>query len=194
MEIERPKSKQPLPPHAKKVFSGKIFDVFQWEQELFNGTKAIFEKVRRPDTVIIFPVLPNGKIILTDQEQPGKERFLGAAGGQVDDGEDILAAAKRELLEETGYEADQWILWDAQQPTSKMEWAIYTFVVKGVRKVADLNLDAGEKITLREVSFDEFIALGSDPSFSEKEIKTDLLRARLEPKKMEELRQLFSPN
>ncbi len=194
MDIQRPKSRQPIPEHAKKVFSGKIFDVYQWEQELFDGTKAIFEKVKRADTVIVFPILPDGKIILTEQEQPGKEPFLGAAGGQVDQGEEILAAAKRELLEETGYEADRFILWDAQQPTSKMEWAIYTFVAKGLRKVADLNLDAGEKITLKPVTFDELLALASDKKFSEKSITPDLLEARSSEKKLAELKDLFDPN
>jgi ADP-ribose pyrophosphatase len=94
MEIERPKSKQPIPENAKKVFEGIIFDTYQWQQEMYDGTKKTFEKLKRPDTVIVFPVLPDGKIILTEQEQPGKEPFIGATGGMVDDGEEILEAAK----------------------------------------------------------------------------------------------------
>ena len=100
MEINRPKSKQPIPDNAKKVFGGVLFDVYQWEQELFDGTKTLFEKLKRPDTVVVFPVLDDGKIILTEQEQPGKEPFIGATGGRVDEGEDILEAGKRELPEE----------------------------------------------------------------------------------------------
>src|SRR3989338_5132089 len=98
MEINRPKSKQPIPENAKKVFDGVLFDVYQWEQKLFDGTKTVFEKLKRPDTVVVFPVLDDGKIILTEQKQPGKELFIGATGGRIDDGEDILEAAKRELL------------------------------------------------------------------------------------------------
>src|SRR3989344_90768 len=104
MEIKRPKSKQPIPENAKRVFRGVIFDVYQWEQEMYDGTRTIFEKLKRPDTVVVFRVLPDGKIILTEQEQPGgKGPFIGATGGRVDEGEDILAVAKRELLEESGY-------------------------------------------------------------------------------------------
>jgi 8-oxo-dGTP pyrophosphatase MutT (NUDIX family) len=44
-------------------------------------------------------VLPDGRIILTEQEQPGKEPFIAACGGRVDEGEEILTAAKRELLD-----------------------------------------------------------------------------------------------
>ena len=148
MKIDRPKSKQPIPPNAKKVFKGVLFDVYQWEQEMYDGTKATFEKLKRPDTVVVFAVLPDGKILLTEQEQPGKKPFIGATGGRVDEGEDILSAAKRELLEESGYEAEEFILWDSQHPISKMEWIVYTFIAKGLKKVAEMDLDGGEKIKL----------------------------------------------
>ncbi|OHA32245.1 MAG: hypothetical protein A2928_01155 [Candidatus Taylorbacteria bacterium RIFCSPLOWO2_01_FULL_45_15b] len=193
MEINRPKSKQPIPDNAKKVFSGVLFDVYQWEQELFDGTKTLFEKLKRPDTVVVFPVLDDGKIILTEQEQPGKEPFIGATGGRIDNGEDILEAAKRELLEESGYEASEFILWDAQHPTSKIDWVVYTFIAKGLKKVADMNLDAGEKINLKLVNFDEFIEIAINKNFVEKEIIPKLYEAKLHPEKREELKKLFNP-
>lgn len=193
MEIHRPQSKQPIPDHAKKVFSGVVFDTYQWEQELFDGTKTLFEKLKRPDTVVIFPVYDDGRIMLTEQEQPGKEPFIGATGGRVDEGEEILDAAKRELLEESGYEASEFILLNAQHPTSKIDWVVYTFIAKGLKKVAEMNLDGGEKITLKPVTFDEFIELGTNEHFAEKEIIFQLLEARLYPQKMEGLRALFNP-
>jgi len=170
MNILRPKSQQPIPDDAKKVFKGVMFDVYQWEQELFDGTKTTFEKLKRPDTVVVFAVLPDGKILLTEQEQPGKDSFIGATGGRVDEGEDILTAAKRELLEESGYEASEFVLWDAQHPTSKIDWVVYTFVAKGLKKVSDIHLDAGEKIKLKSVTLDELIEIGITERFSEKEI------------------------
>ncbi|QQS61728.1 MAG: NUDIX hydrolase [Candidatus Moraniibacteriota bacterium] len=193
MEINRPKSKQPIPDNAKKVFAGVLFDVYQWEQELFDGTKTLFEKLKRPDTVVVFPVLDDGKIILTEQEQPGKEPFIGATGGRVDKGEDILEAAKRELLEESGYEASEFVLWDAQHPTSKIDWVVYTFIAKGLKKVSEMNLDAGEKITLKLVDLDEFIEIALNKNFVEKEIIPKLYEAKLYPEKNEELKKLFNP-
>jgi len=194
MEIKRPESKQPIPENAKKVFSGVIFDVYQWEQELFDGTKTTFEKIKRPDTVVVFPVLPDGKILLTEQEQPSKRPFVAATGGRVDEGEGPLEAAKRELLEESGYEAEWLTLWDSQQPISKIEWAVFTFVAKGLSKVADLNLDAGERIKPKLVTFDEFIEIASDENFYEKEVVYKVMEARLDPIKMAELKKLFEPN
>ena len=193
MNIQRPKSEQPIPEHAKKVFKGIIFDVYQWEQELFDGKTATFEKLKSPDTVVVFPVLPDGKIILTEQEQPGKDPFIGATGGRVDEGEDILVAAKRELLEESGYEAGELILWSAQQPTSKIEWAVYTFIGKKLKKVSDLHLDGGEKIKLKMVTLDELIELALDERFSETEIVPKLLEAKFYPEKRKELEKLFNP-
>ncbi len=146
MEIIRPKSKQPIPAHARKVFSGKVFDVYQWEQKLFDGSSAVFEKLKRADTVVVFPVLPDGNVLLTEQEHPGKEPFIGATGGGMEFGEDVLAAAKRELLEESGYTADRFMLWDAQHPMSKIDWVVYTFIAKGLKKISDPNPDPGEKI------------------------------------------------
>src|SRR5688572_20587166 len=99
MNIEKPKSKQPIPDNAKKVFEGVIFDVYQWEQEMYDGTKAVFEKLRRPDTVSIIPVTESGQIIFSYQEQPGTAGAYSTLGGRVDEGEDVLDAAKRELLE-----------------------------------------------------------------------------------------------
>ncbi|KKT82767.1 MAG: hypothetical protein A3B99_02635 [Candidatus Yanofskybacteria bacterium RIFCSPHIGHO2_02_FULL_44_12b] len=192
--IKRPESKQPIPESATKVFSGKIFDVYQWEQELFDGTKTIFEKLKRPDTVVVFPVLSDGRIVLTQQQQPGRESFIGATGGRIEDGEDVLSAAKRELLEESGYAAGRFILWDAQQPTSKIDWAVYSFIAKDLKRVSDPSLDAGEKITLKMVTFDEFLELGIYQRFAEKEIVYKLFEAKMDGKKMKELKLLFDPN
>ncbi len=165
----------------------------QWEQELFDGTMTTFEKLTRPDTVVVFPTLPDGKILLTEQEQPGKEPFVGAAGGRVDPGEEILAGAKRELLEETGYEAEEFILWNATHPASKIDWVVYTFIAKGLKKVADLNLDGGEKIILKPVTFDEFLEISTSPIFSEKEVLPELFEAKMCLNKKEKLRKLFDP-
>ena len=171
-----------------------MFDVYQWEQEMYDGTMAVFEKLKRPDTVVVFPVLPDGRILLIEQEQPGGfGPFISAPGGRIDAGEDPLTAAKRELLEESGYEAEQYELWDARQPVNKIDWVVFTFIAKGLKQVADLHLDAGEKITPKPVSFDEFLEITVTERFSEKEVLLKLVEARLSAAKYEDLRKLFSP-
>lgn len=192
--IPRPKSKQPIPQHAKKVFEGVIFDVYQWQQEMFDGSFQTFEKLKRPDTVVVFPVLDDGRILLTKQQQPGKDPFIGATGGRLDPGEDIVAAARRELLEESGYEASELVLWKAEQPISKIEWSVYVFVARGLKKVSDLNLDAGEKIELMPVSFDEFLEIALQPNFYEQEIYRDVVEAIMNSEAKAKLRKLLFGN
>jgi ADP-ribose pyrophosphatase len=193
MEIERPKSKQPMPSNAHKVFEGVIFDVYQWEQKLYDGTISKFEKLKRLDTVVVFPILDDGRILLTYQEQPGKKPFIGATGGGIFLNEDILSAARRELLEETGYEAKEYTLWKSIQPLSKIEWAVYIFVAHGLSKVSDVSLDAGEKIKIMPVDFDEFINITLKPDFAEQEIYRDIVETLFDEDKRRDLKQLLSP-
>jgi ADP-ribose pyrophosphatase len=193
MNIERPPSKQPIPDHAKKVFSGVMFDVYQWEQEMYDGTIKIFEKLQRPDTVVVFPVLDDGTILLTEQQQPGREDFIDAPSGRVDADEEILDAAKRELLEETGYEASEYILWKVVSPITKIDWVVFTFIAKGCKKIHEQSVDSGEKVTLKPVTFDELIQTARDPRFRAQESIREFLEAQIDNKKYEELKELFKP-
>ncbi|MBY0110525.1 NUDIX hydrolase [Patescibacteria group bacterium] len=168
-----------------------MFDVYQWEQELFDGTTATFEKLRRPDTVSIVATTAEKKILLITDEQPGRDAVLTIPGGRVDEGEDPETAARRELLEETGYEAKELVLWKGYQPVSKLDWAYYVFIGRGVEKVTEPHLDAGERITMREVTLDEVIELMRHPDFQGKEISVDLLEAKYDPEKRKALEALL---
>lgn len=193
MEIQRPQPSTPLPEHAKLVFKGVLFDTYQWEQELFDGTTATFERLRRRDSAIVIPVTPEGTILITEQEQPIKGKFVGFAGGMIEPGEPVLEAAARELKEETGYEAERFELWKSFQTHNKIDWALYIFVAKGCRKVAEQNLDAGERITVKEITFEELLELAVQDGFDEPTLSIAVLKAKLDPVKMEELRALFRP-
>lgn len=194
MEIKKPESKQPMPSHAKLVFKGVIFDVYQWEQEMFDGTKKTFEKLKRADAAVVIPVTQERNILIETDEQPGRKKVTTLPAGRIEEGEDPLQAAERELLEETGYKADELIFWKAFQPYSKIDWTIFYFIGKGCKKVAEQNLDGGEKISIREVSFDELVNIATEGVFEDFQ-NTDLaetfLRAKQNLNKIEELRKLF---
>jgi ADP-ribose pyrophosphatase len=100
-----------IPPNAKKVFTGIISDIYQWEQELFDGTTTTFERIRFKDGAFVIATVGE-KVIITHQEQPAHTPFIGLPGGGFDTyDEDPLECAKRELLEETGYVSDHWEPW-----------------------------------------------------------------------------------
>lgn len=191
-DVIRPKSRQPIPSDAKRVFEGKIFDVFQWEQTLFDGSKATFEKVKRLDSVNVFPVTSDGKIIITEQEQPGESPFLSAFGGRIERDEAPLDAAKRELMEEVGFVAKEWTLWKSVQPFSKIDWAIFSFVAKGIDKMSENKGDAGERIRLKYVTFDEFLEVVADPRYRDIEVSVAMFRILKDPEELQKLRTLFS--
>src|SRR3990167_11506494 len=110
-----------IPPQARRVFKGKIFEVYQWEQKMFDHTTETFEMIKRPNTIQIAPTM-NGKILTTREQQPGRPvREFGLYGGRGEEGEEPIDTAKRELLEESGMESDHWELWKTYQPFVKAE-------------------------------------------------------------------------
>lgn len=168
MRLFTPEDAKSIPNDAKMVFRGEIFDVYQWPQKMFDGSLATFEMLRRPDTVKIIAIreTPDGpKVVFTKQRQPRKDWFYDYPGGRVDDDDaDELAAAKRELLEETGYSFRNWKLIRARQPFSKIDWLVYTFLATDFESKADQRLDSGEQIEVMEVDVAEAVKLLSDPA------------------------------
>jgi len=142
-----------IPDNAKRVFQGKIYDVYQWPQPLFDGSVATFEMLKHPDTVITIGVVDD-KIIVLEDDQPHRGPYRSFPGGRVDAGEDILAAAQRETREESGYSFAHWKLLDIQQPQVKIEWFVYVFIAWGVTDRGTPHVDAGEKISVHLETYD----------------------------------------
>ena len=168
--IPRPASRQPIPDHARCVFRGVLFDVYQWEQRLFDGTTAVFEKVKRPDTAYVIPVTPDRKLLLCEQVQPGGTPVVGLLGGRIAAGESPEEGARRELREEAGLEARVVTLWDSYQFLPKIDWVVYTFIARECTPLSSRRLDAGEEIRLIYFSFDEFIRVVSEDRFGDLEV------------------------
>lgn len=185
------KKKSYIPPEAKMVFKGVRYEVWQWEQKMYDGSTATFERITRRDSVNILAVVGDS-LIVQKQEQPGWFGPLTTLpGGIVDEGEEPLAAAKRELLEETGFVSDDWVLWESATPSLTTMFTAYTFIARNCKKNEEPRSDAGEKIENRFASFEEFLELSEDPLFRELEVAFGLLRVRLDPAKKEEFRKLL---
>ena len=193
MNPDRGYRKAKLPDDARRVFEGKIFDVYQWEQKLYDGSTATFEKITRPDTAGIIPVLPDGRILLIEDSQPQRETILTIPTGKVDEGETPADTVRRELLEETGYAVDSIEQIFERQVTGKLDWNVYTFVGRGAKKVQEAEPEPGEKIVPRIVTFEEFLELASEPKQKVLRDDTDniVLRAKADPAQMEVLKKLL---
>lgn len=156
-----PQNAHLIPAHATQVFSGTIFDVYQWQQEMFDGSTETFEMLRRPDAALVIAIDGN-QIVMQDEEQPGgiveKDRL---PGGRVEPGESSLEGAKREVAEELGHEYEKWALLEVTQPAIKIEWFVYVYVAVNKIKEFPTAHEPGEKIQTRLVSFGEFKAAQS---------------------------------
>jgi ADP-ribose pyrophosphatase len=153
-----PKGAVLIPKRAKLVFHGEIFDTYQWEQEMYDGSTSTFEMLKRPDTVVILGVV-DGKVVLEEQEQPNKPTHFTLPAGRVEPDEDVLTAAKREMMEETGMSFGKWELKDVHQPFVKMDWFIYTYVASELSETKYQNLDSGEKIKTELVDYKRVVNL-----------------------------------
>lgn len=165
-----------IPNNAKKVFKGIIFDVYQWEQEVFDGSKRTWEKLKRADTADAIAVTKDKKILLAYDEQPDREGVYTTLGGRIDAGEEALEGAKRELLEESGYVSKDWELFMKTMPSAKIIWNSYYYIARNCEKVAEQKLDGGEKIKIEAISFEEWIDVVTSDGFQDKDLSLAVFR------------------
>lgn len=151
-----------VPPHAKKVFSGHLFSVFQWKQEMFDSSFKTFEMLWRVPSSSVIAIVGK-KIIVLDQQQPGRSSYPSLPGGKVELGEAPEAAARRELLEEAGYTTNDLTLFKLYNEHSKIDYDDYVFLAHNSVETSKQNLDPGEKIKVKLVTFDQFLQLVRNP-------------------------------
>ncbi len=91
---------------SKLLYHGRVFDVRRDEVIEPDGLRASREIVAHPGSVVILPVLPDGRIVLVRQFRYATGRYLWElVAGRKEPVESPIRAARRELLEETGYRA-----------------------------------------------------------------------------------------
>lgn len=180
--------RNPLPKHAKKVFQGHRFSIWQWEQHMFDGTIATFEKIGRPDSTDVIAVTPDKKILVDYEDQPNNHGFITLPGGGVDADETPLENAQRELAEETGYTSDTWEPFMQVSPHSSFESMTHYFIAKNCIKTQETQLDPGERIRTVAVGFEEFVEIACDTAFRDQILASFILRCRLDPQKMAEFK------
>jgi ADP-ribose pyrophosphatase len=91
---------------SKTVFRGRVFDVRRERVAEPGGLTATREFVVHHGSVVVIPILPDGRILLVHQYRHATGQYLWElVAGRIEPGEKPLVAARRELAEETGYSA-----------------------------------------------------------------------------------------
>ena len=91
---------------SSTLHHGKVFDLRRDEVVEPGGLRTTREIVVHPGSVVVLPVLPDGRIVLVRQYRHAAGQFLWElVAGRKEPGESPVQGARRELLEETGYRA-----------------------------------------------------------------------------------------
>lgn len=138
------------------VFDGALLKVQRDRVRLPDGAESMREYVRHPGAVVVLAVLPDGSLLFERQYRyPLRRAFLELPAGKIDQGEDLLVCAKRELREETGYEADEWQHLGVMHPCiGYSDERIEMFLARGLIHVG-AALDDGEFLEVLSLGVDE---------------------------------------
>jgi ADP-ribose pyrophosphatase len=144
---------------SERVFDGKLLHVRRDEVRLPDGHAATREYVVHPGAVLMVPVKDDGRLVVERQfRYPLNRVMIEFPAGKLDPGESPLATAKRELVEEAGYEARTWTpLGSVHTVVSYSTEKIEFFLAEGLSHVG-AKLDHGEFLEVFEMGVDEMLA------------------------------------
>jgi ADP-ribose pyrophosphatase len=151
----------PWPEHGRR--EGLDLGIFKLRHDLLENprTGALLERLvlQAPDWVNVIALTPEGRAVCVRQYRFGSRQVtLEVPGGMVDPGEGHQAAARRELLEETVYEAERWTYLGAVDPNPAVhDNQLHSWLAEGARPVARPTPDPGEDLRVVEVPLDELV-------------------------------------
>lgn len=140
-----------------QVYDGVLLKVFR-DTVAFSraSVTSIREYIRHPGAAVVIAITDNGKLLMERQfRYPLGQVVWELPAGKLDPDESIEACARRELREETGYEAADWIHLGTMHPAvGYSDERIEIFLARGLTHVGDA-LDDDERLEVFEISLDD---------------------------------------
>lgn len=164
--------------NSRTVFQGVLLHVVSDAVRLPDGGQAVREYIRHPGACMVIAFLDERTILLEHQYRyPLRRHFIELPAGKMEPGEDALETAKRELVEECGYEAAEWRHLATLHPCiGYSDERIELFVARGLTRV-ERALDDEEFIEVFAVGVDEALAWVREGRITEAKAVTGLLWA-----------------
>lgn len=116
--------------------------------------------VQTPDSCFMVPVTPDGQTSLVRQwRYAWGESSWEVPAGTLEDGEEPLAAARRELAEEAGLEADEWTPLGLVHGSALLDGRQHLYLARGLRQVSRAPEANEQDMIVRQVPLVEALAL-----------------------------------
>ena len=131
------------------LYSGDFINLIKEVYSLPNNKTITREKIVKnggKDSVIIVATDSNGNYILTFQTRINDKIIAEFPSGYIEDGEDVIEAAKRELKEETGYVSDNVTILDNSYYSVGIDNSI-CYVVRIKNSIKAFNVNPNENLT-----------------------------------------------
>jgi len=140
------------------VYDGRFLKVQRDTIALPDGKQTNREYVLHPGAVVILPLLDDGTVLMERQfRYPLHQVFIEFPAGKIDQGEDPLVAARRELEEETGYTSDDWnFVTTIHNAIAYSDEHLDLYLARGL-KAGKPKLDEGEFLETFTATIDELL-------------------------------------
>jgi ADP-ribose pyrophosphatase len=153
---------------SRLAFKGVFLRLFVDRVRTADGHESTREYLRHPGAVMMIPLLDDGQVVLERQfRYPLARSVVEFPAGKIEAGEEILACAQRELLEETGYVAREWTyLGGFHNAIAYSDEKIEVYVARGLSYEGE-NADAGEVLEVFTAPWQELLGWIEDGSITD---------------------------
>jgi ADP-ribose pyrophosphatase len=164
---------------GERVYDGSLLKVHRDVVRLPDGAEASREYIRHPGAAAIVALFDDGRVLLERQYRYAQRReFIELPAGKLEPDEPHLETARRELLEETGYAAQEWTrLGVLHTAIAYTDEAIELYLARKLTK-GERRLDAGEFLETLILPLDEAIEMIRDGRITDVKTIAGLLWVR----------------
>ncbi len=141
-------------------YSSPAFDIRRDAVELPDGTVTDYHYVEEPAAVVILPFTPDGDVVVIEEWRQAVDKVnRGLPAGTLEGDEASFDAARRELREETGYEAGSLEHLLTVEPSNGISTSVHHhFVAHNCEPAGDQELDENESIRVDVTDYNEYLA------------------------------------